>query len=402
MRWMLYLTLKICGRKSAQPKWAVAHIAATSATKRRQGEQLGHVREDVEVRGPEADREQRERDQRDDRDRDARAARAVPEGAKPLRGVAATIAANMVESLGVPTATSIRVVPAKLLEVNRKIINNQLRRTRGGKVSFTHLIGWAMVQGMRQMPAMTSSYHADADGRGYVRRPDQINLGLAMDLERKDGSRTLLVPNIKDVGTLDFGGFFRTYEEVVRKVRRNELKPDLFAGTTATLTNPGTVGTVGSVPRLMPGQGTIIATGAIALPPGLAQADPAKLNELGVGKVMTMTSTYDHRVIQGAESGEFLVRPALARLEVDHAAWQQQRVEIVRLGLIELHINRQLNAPVREIPGPYAWMFGRYDLGRGAGFVQPRGRHRGFLRHCDAWRGNGRTGCDVVRCEGWA
>jgi 2-oxoglutarate decarboxylase len=231
---------------------------------------------------------------------------AVPVDASPLRGVAATIAENMDESLSVPTATSIRAVPAKLLEVNRKIINNQLRRTRGGKVSFTHLIGWAMVQAIQHIPAMTSSYHEDADGKGYVRRPDAINLGLAMDIERKDGSRTLLVPNIKDVGTMDFGGFFRGYEETVRKVRRNELSMDLFADTTATLTNPGTVGTVGSVPRLMRGQSMILGVGAIGHPSEYKATDPRTLAELGVGKVITITSTYDHRVIQGAESGLFL------------------------------------------------------------------------------------------------
>jgi 2-oxoglutarate dehydrogenase E1 component len=238
--------------------------------------------------------------------KDADEAPAVPDDAKPLRGVAATIAENMNASLGVPTATSMRVVPAKLLEVNRKILNNQLRRTRGGKVSFTHLIGWAMVQAMVRMPPMTSIYHTDAEGKSYVRRPDTINLGLAMDLERKDGSRTLLVPNIKDVGALDFGGFFRAYEEVVRKVRRSELSPELFADTTATLTNPGTVGTIGSVPRLMPGQSMILGVGAIGFPSEYKAADPRALAELGVGKVITLTSTYDHRVIQGAESGLFL------------------------------------------------------------------------------------------------
>jgi 2-oxoglutarate decarboxylase len=231
---------------------------------------------------------------------------AVPADARPLRGVASAIAENMVDSLGVPTATSIRVVPAKLLEVNRRIINNQLRRTRGGKVSFTHLIGWAMVQAMRHLPAMTSSYHEDGEGKGYVRRPDSINLGLAMDLERKDGSRTLLVPNIKGVETLDFGGFFRGYEDAVRKVRRNELKPELFADTTATLTNPGTVGTVGSVPRLMQGQSMILGVGAIGFPSEYQATDPRTLAEIGIGKVITLTSTYDHRVIQGAESGLFL------------------------------------------------------------------------------------------------
>jgi multifunctional 2-oxoglutarate metabolism enzyme len=229
----------------------------------------------------------------------------VPDDATPLRGVAGVIAENMVESLGVPTATSIRTVPAKLLEVNRKIINNQLKRTRGGKVSFTHLIGWAIVKAMEQLPAMTSIYH-EAGGKAYVRRPAEVNLGLAMDIEKKDGSRTLLVPNIKDVHDLDFAGFFRAYEEVVRKVRKNELSPDLFAGTTATLTNPGTVGTIGSVPRLMPGQSVIIGVGAIDYPSEYQATDPRALAEIGVGKVITLTSTYDHRVIQGAESGMFL------------------------------------------------------------------------------------------------
>jgi multifunctional 2-oxoglutarate metabolism enzyme len=229
----------------------------------------------------------------------------VPDDATPLRGVANVIAENMVESLGVPTATSIRTVPAKLLEVNRRILNNQLNRTRNGKVSFTHLIGWAIVRAMHQMPVMTSIYH-QADDKAYVRRPEQVNLGLAMDIEKKDGSRTLLVPNIKDVQALDFADFYRAYEEVVRKVRKNELSPELFADTTATLTNPGTVGTIGSVPRLMPGQSVIIGVGAIDYPSEYQATDPRALAEIGVGKVITLTSTYDHRVIQGAESGLFL------------------------------------------------------------------------------------------------
>jgi multifunctional 2-oxoglutarate metabolism enzyme len=228
----------------------------------------------------------------------------VPEGAKQLRGVASAIAANMQQSLAVPTATSIREVPAKLLEVNRKIVNNQLVRTRGGKVSFTHLIGWAVVQAMLRMPAMTQTYH-EADGKGYVLRPDHINLGLAVDVERKDG-RVLLVPNIKEVDTLDFAGFFHAYEDVIRRVSNNDLSPDMFEGTTATLTNPGTVGTVGSVPRLMPGQSVIVGVGAINYPAEYQAADPQTLAEVGVGKVITLTSTYDHRVIQGAESGLFL------------------------------------------------------------------------------------------------
>ena len=237
----------------------------------------------------------------------ADAAPAPPEGARPLRGVARTIAQNMDASLAVPTATSIREVPAKLLEVNRGIVNNQLRRTRGGKVSFTHLIGWAVVKALLEVPAMTSIYYED-DDRGYVLQPERLNLGLAMDVERDDGSRTLLVPNLKAVEQMDFHGFFRAYEDVVRKVRTGQLDPELFAGTTTTLTNPGTVGTVGSVPRLMQGQSAIIGVGAIGYPAEYKATDERTLAELGVGKVITLTSTYDHRVIQGAESGLFLQR----------------------------------------------------------------------------------------------
>ena len=230
----------------------------------------------------------------------------IGEGAKRLRGVANTIATNMINSLEVPTATSFRDVPAKLLEVNRRILNNQLQRTRGGKLSFTHMIGWAIVKAMGQMPAMSKSYHLGDDGNAYVRQPQHINLGLAVDVEKSDGSRTLLVPNIKDANSREFAGFFGAYEDVIRKIKRNELSPELFADTTATLTNPGTVGTIGSVPRLMPGQSVIIGVGAIDYPAEYSAADPRTLAELGVGKVITITSTYDHRVIQGAESGMFL------------------------------------------------------------------------------------------------
>ncbi|HWB72342.1 MAG TPA: multifunctional oxoglutarate decarboxylase/oxoglutarate dehydrogenase thiamine pyrophosphate-binding subunit/dihydrolipoyllysine-residue succinyltransferase subunit [Egibacteraceae bacterium] len=223
----------------------------------------------------------------------------------PLRGAQARIAQNMLHSLQVPTATSIRVVPAKLLEVNRRIANNHLARARGGKVSFTHIIGWAMVKALGRVPAMTASYR-EVDGRPHLRQPKQINLGLAIDVERGDGSRTLLVPNIKAADSLDFAGFFHAYEEVVRRVRRNDLDPELFADTTCTLTNPGTLGTVGSVPRLMAGQSMILGVGAIGHPAEYQATDPRVLAEIGVGKVITLTSTYDHRVIQGAESGLFL------------------------------------------------------------------------------------------------
>ncbi len=228
--------------------------------------------------------------------------------AVPLRGAAGRIVANMEASLGVPTATSVRAVPAKLLEVNRTVINNQLLRTVGGKVSFTHLIGYAVVKGLMAIPAMNAAFVADADGKGTpgVIRHRHVGLGLAVDVEKSDGSRTLLVPCIRGADALDFRGFVSSYEDLVRKIHTNKIAPDDFAGTTVSLTNPGTLGTVQSVPRLMPGQGLIVGVGALGFPAGFKAADPRTLAELGIGKSVTITSTYDHRIIQGAESGLFL------------------------------------------------------------------------------------------------
>ncbi len=228
----------------------------------------------------------------------------------PLRGAAARIAENMRESLDVPTATSVHPVPAKLLEVNRQIINNQLGRTTGGKVSFTHIIGWAVVRALGSLPALNSSFVPDADGKGTpgVVRHDHVGLGIAVDVERADGSRSLVVPCIKSADELNFESFLHAYEDLVRKVRTNKLSVDDFAGVTVSLTNPGTLGTTQSVPRLMPGQGAIIGVGSLAYPPEYAAADPEALAELGLSKVVTLTSTYDHRIIQGAESGLFLTR----------------------------------------------------------------------------------------------
>ncbi len=227
--------------------------------------------------------------------------------AVPLRGAAAVIAERMEESLEVPTATSVRTVPAKLLEINRSILNRHLVRKQGsGKVSFTHLIGWAVVQAVRRMPGMNVTYRETQDGKPEALRHAHVNLGLAVDVQRGDGTRTLLVPNIKQADTLDFAGFFAAYEQLVRNVAAGKLTPDDFAGTTVSITNPGMIGTVQSVPRLMAGQACIVGVGSIAYPAEYAGADPETLAELGVGKVLTLTSTYDHRVIQGAESGEFL------------------------------------------------------------------------------------------------
>jgi 2-oxoglutarate dehydrogenase E1 component len=225
--------------------------------------------------------------------------------ATPLRGAAAAIVKNMEASLHVPTATSVRTVPAKLLEENRRVINDYLARGPGGKVSFTHLIGWAIVRALQAVPALNASYE-EIDGKPHVVRHKNVSLGLAVDQTRKDGTRTLLVPNIKAADTLDFAGFHAAYEEVIRKVRSGKITPEDFAGTTVSLTNPGTIGTMLSVPRLMAGQGAIIGAGAIDYPKEWKGTDPATLAALGVGKVVTLTSTYDHRIIQGAESGEFL------------------------------------------------------------------------------------------------
>ena len=234
------------------------------------------------------------------------------EEATPLRGAASRIVANMEASLTVPTATSVRTVPARLLEVNRLILNNQLARTTGAKVSFTHIIGYAIVRALLDVPALNAAFVADADGKGKpgVIHHKHVGLGLAVDQEKSDGSRTLLVPCIKDADTLDFRSFVLAYEDLIRKIHTNKIAPDDFAGTTVSLTNPGTLGTVQSVPRLMPGQGAIIGVGALGYPAGFEAADPRVLAQLGLGKVVTLTSTYDHRIIQGAESGLFLGRVA--------------------------------------------------------------------------------------------
>ena len=234
------------------------------------------------------------------------------EEATPLRGAASRIVANMEASLTVPTATSVRTVPARLLEVNRLILNNQLARTTGAKVSFTHIIGYAVVRALHDVPALNAAFVADGGGKGKpgVIHHKHVGLGLAVDQEKSDGSRTLLVPCIKDADTLDFRSFVLAYEDLIRKIHTNKIGPDDFAGTTVSLTNPGTLGTVQSVPRLMPGQGAIIGVGALGYPAGFEAADPRVLAQLGLGKVVTITSTYDHRIIQGAESGLFLGRVA--------------------------------------------------------------------------------------------
>jgi 2-oxoglutarate decarboxylase len=226
----------------------------------------------------------------------------------PIRGPDAALAKYMEASREIPTATSFRTLSVATLDGRRRQLNDALKAAqREMKVSFTHLIGYAIAQAWKSQPTMGHSFRQD-NGKPQRVVPPHINLGLAVDVQRKDGSRTLIVPVIKQADTLDFASFREVYEDLIRKTRDGTLSPDDMQGATITLTNPGGIGTVASVPRLMPGQGTIVATGAITWPPGLAEAGPARLAELGVSKVMTMTSTYDHRVIQGAESGAFLGR----------------------------------------------------------------------------------------------
>lgn len=223
-----------------------------------------------------------------------------------LRGVAKAVVKNMGESLRIPTATSAREIPAKLLIENRKVINAHLAATTGGKVSFTHLIGYAIIEALVEMPSMNVRFEKDEDGRECIRKFAHVGFGLAIDLPKKDGSRSLMVPVIHDADTLNFRQFIDAYEDLVKRARGGQLKPSDFSGGTVTLTNPGTLGTKYSVPRLMSGQGAIIGVGATSFPAEWAGASPTQLANAGVGQVMTMTSTYDHRVIQGAGSGEFL------------------------------------------------------------------------------------------------
>ena len=222
-----------------------------------------------------------------------------------LKGMAKTLAKNMDESLTVPTATSVRTVPAKLMIDNRIVINNHMARTRGGKVSFTHIIGWALIQALKVFPSQ-NVFYAEIDGKPSVVAPAHINLGIAIDLPKPDGTRALMVPSIKNAESLSFTEYLSAYEDLVKRARAGKLTAADFAGTTISLTNPGGIGTVHSVPRLMKGQGCIIGAGALDYPAEFAGASPKTLNELAIGKTITLTSTYDHRVIQGAGSGEFL------------------------------------------------------------------------------------------------
>jgi 2-oxoglutarate decarboxylase len=227
--------------------------------------------------------------------------------AQTIRGAALKIVENMETSLTVPTATSNRQIPVKVLEENRTIVNRHLKEQGAGKASFTHFIAYAILRALEKFPQMNDGF-ALADGVPTRVRRAEVNLGVAIDIQKKDGTRTLLVPNVKNAAALNFPRFLAAYDDVVKRAREGKLGLPDFQNTTVSLTNPGTIGTVASTPRLMAGQSVIVATGAIEYPAEYHAMTPAALSQLGISKTMTISSTYDHRVIQGAESGAFLAR----------------------------------------------------------------------------------------------
>src|SRR2546426_803293 len=257
-----------------------------------------------------------------------------PPGLSPITGPAARLVQNMPDSLSVPTATSFREITVDVLDARRRELNAQLAAA-GKKVSYTHLIGYAITRAARELPVMTHAFQ-EVDGKPHRFDPRAVNLGLAVDVEKKDRSHALVVPVIKHAEGMDFATFHTTYETLVEKARGNKLLPDDFAGATITLTNPGTIGTVASVPRLLKGQGSIIATGAI--------------RQIGPAKVMTITSTYDHRIIQGAESGLFL-RKLDALLQGEDRFYEQvaETLAITGLGARDSGLGP---APARALPSP--------------------------------------------------
>jgi 2-oxoglutarate decarboxylase len=262
-----------------------------------------------------------------------------------LKGLPKTLAANMDESLTVPTATSVRTVPAKLMIDNRIVINNHMARTRGGKVSFTHLIGWAIIQTLKEFPSQ-NVFYAEVDGKPSVVAPAHINLGIAIDLPRPDGSRALLVPSIKRAEQLSFNEYLTTYEDLVGRARGNKLTAADFQGTTISLTNPGGIGTVHSVPRLMKGQGCIVGAGALEYPAEFQGASDKTLNELAIGKTITLTSTYDHRVIQGAGSGEFLKK--VHELLIGQRGFYEDIFSALRIPYAPIHWAPDINVDLAE------------------------------------------------------
>ncbi len=272
------------------------------------------------------------------------------ENIRPIRGSSRRVIENMEASLEVPTATSYRTIPVKLLEENRRIINEHLGARSGAKVSFTHIIGWAIVQSLRDFPGINASFEV-VDGEPHRRENPEVNLGIAADSMRKDGTRTLLVAAIKNAAAMRFHEFLQSYNEIIGRIRKGTTKPEDFRGTTITLTNPGTVGTFFSLPRLLKGQGAIIATGSIEYPPEYHAWSPRALSSQGLSKAMNISCTYDHRIIQGAESGEFLGR--IRDLLMGHDSFYGRIFEDLKLPAIPIRWARDYHPSVHhsQIPG---------------------------------------------------
>jgi 2-oxoglutarate dehydrogenase E1 component len=222
-----------------------------------------------------------------------------------LRGAAAKIAVNMEQSLAIPVASSQRVIPVKVIDENRRILNQHRTLSGKSKISYTNLVAWAIVKALGKHPNLNNAFgEVNGEPHRFVRH--EINIGIAVDVAGKDGNRSLVVPNIKNAGALNFHDYMQAFDDLVARARANKLTPADFQGTTISLTNPGTVGTISSMPRLMAGQGAIIATGAIDYPPEYMGVSHSVRSMIGISKVMAVSCTYDHRIIQGAESGMFL------------------------------------------------------------------------------------------------
>jgi len=284
----------------------------------------------------------------------------------PIRGPALKIVENMEASLAVPTATSQRRIPVKLLDENRRLINRHLEERGRHKASYTHLIAYALLRALENFPQMNDGFDV-IEGQPVRVKREAVNLGIAIDLEKKDGTRSLLVPNIKNANALSFSDFLSAYDDVVSRAREGKLQISDFQGTTISLTNPGTIGTVASTPRLMAGQSVIIATGAIEYPAEYQSIAPAILPQLGISKAITISSTYDHRIIQGAESGAFLARvhelllgknkfydEIFSDLEIPHVPlrWNVDRNPLF-LGADQMHEQSIRQARVMELINAY-------------------------------------------------
>ena len=286
---------------------------------------------------------------------------------QPIRGGKLRVIENMEESLKIPTATSYRTIPVKLLEENRRIINRHLAKLNRGKVSFTHLICWAILQALKDFPSINSSFGI-IDRKPHQIMHSHVNLGIAVDLSRKDGTRTLFVPNIKNADGLSFREFRNAYDGIIERSRKGTVSPADFEGTTVSLTNPGTIGTHASVPRLMKNQGALIATGSIGYPVEFYAWSEEAVSGMGLSKVMTVSCTYDHRIIQGAESGEFLVR--VKELLLGEHAFYSRIFEDLQISALPIQWERDHH------PSRYGYESSSKDLTKQIGVLRLINRYR--------------------------